>query len=121
MPAPAVNVQTSIANSLPIIKATMATLAEITTPITLANHQEIGYRAQMVQMLATCSKTGYPSALAAAIVPATVDPLIAAAVAAQTAHDEAKTNDDFVSTLADLVVAQEAVVTYYTTVFSALP
>lgn len=121
MSAPATNVQTSIANSLPIIGATMATLAEITTPITAANKLEIAYRAQLLQTLAMCSVTGYPTALATAIIPATVDPLIAAVVAAQAAHNNATTNDGFASTLTALKVAQEAVVTYYTTVFLALP
>jgi hypothetical protein len=121
MSAPSVNVQTSIANSLPIIEATCVGLVGLTTPPTLATQEEVGYRTHVMKVLATCSKTGYPSALAAAIVPATVNPLIEAVAAAQIVYNAAKSNDDVTAAKAALVAAQEAVMTYYTVVFSALP
>lgn len=120
MSAPASNIQLSIANSLPIIKATVSTLVQLNTPPTVATEEEISYRSHLTKVLAMYSKTGQPDNYNGAIDPGVIDPLVIAVNEAKVAHAAAKTNDDFASTKATLVAAQEAVVEYYTTVIAGI-
>jgi hypothetical protein len=107
--------QDSIAVSIPIIKSTLSTLKQ-TNPTD--NKQEIDARVELVRVLALYSKTGFPT-LAAPVVPATVDPLNAASVAADADLAAAKTSDDDYQDKVDAAVAaHEAVVAYYVGILS---
>jgi len=115
MAAPAVNIQNSIAVSIPIILSTFNTLRDINT--TFPN-QELQKRGEMISELALFSATGKP--IVGTIVPATIDPLNVASANADAALAAAKHSDvDYATKKGAAIAAHEAVVAYYVSVFSA--
>lgn len=127
MGAPAAGIQTSIANSIPFIQASVANQQVATYPFPTsgqiykaASKQEVEYRNELVAELAIYSKTG--QGFAGTIVSATIDPLNAAAATALSNLQNASPSDaqDYWTNLyAAYGAALEAVVAYYTGILIA--